>query len=421
MSAQIDMGTVMNPRQERLQAAVRLETPDQVPIVLNAMFWVGRHYGGLNCRESMFDYLRVTDAWRRALHELQPDAYMSPFDALAIGPPLEALGLRGLRWPGNGAGEDSPYQYLDQEFMQAGEYDEYLLDPTGFMLRRYLPRVASAYEGLDQIPVSAGTVYLGLVHSAAHYARPEVLRAFERLAAAGRVAEDWLGHMLPFVGEMAAAGFLPDFGVVAHAPYDYFADFMRGSKQAMLDLRRRPEKLLAAMDRMLAIHERTILEAAGHTPCRTVFIPLHWGLDGFMSAAQFQKFFWPPLRELIVRLIGHGLTPLVLWEGDCTTRLELIGDIPRGKAIYAFERTNLELASRVLSGTVCLRGNVPASMFISGTPGEVADCCRRLIDTVGRDGGFIMDGGSGIPNEARADCVRAMFETTRSHGVYRRG
>ena len=65
MSAQIDMGTVMNPRQERLQAAVRLETPDQVPIVLNAMFWVGRHYGGLNCRESMFDYQRVTDAWRR--------------------------------------------------------------------------------------------------------------------------------------------------------------------------------------------------------------------------------------------------------------------------------------------------------------------------------------------------------------------
>ncbi|TAK56621.1 MAG: hypothetical protein EPO25_00040, partial [Gammaproteobacteria bacterium] len=117
----------------------------------------------------------------------------------------------------------------------------------------------------------------------------------------------------------------------------------------------------------------------------------------------------------------HGLTPLVLWEGDCTTRLELIGDIPRGKAIYAFERTDLELASRVLGGTVCLRGNVPASMFISGTPAEVADCCRRLIDTVGRDGGFIMDGGSGIPNEARADCVRAMFETTRSHGVYRRG
>ena len=49
-----------------------------------------------------------------------------------------------------------------------------------------------------------------------------------------------------------------------------------------------------------------------------------------------------------------------LWEGDCTSRLETIADIPRGKAIYWFERTDLVRAKEVLGDVVCLRGNVPS-------------------------------------------------------------
>ncbi|NNN19288.1 MAG: hypothetical protein HKL84_05475, partial [Acidimicrobiaceae bacterium] len=105
------------------------------------------------------------------------------------------------------------------------------------------------------------------------------------------------------------------------------------------------------------------------------------------------------------------LVPLVLWEGDCTTRLETIADIPAGKAIYWFERTDLFHAKEVLGDVVCLRGNVPASMLNTGTPEEVRDYCRKLIEGVGKNGGFILDGGIGIPDEARLENVRAMFQS----------
>jgi uroporphyrinogen-III decarboxylase len=44
--------------------------------------------------------------------------------------------------------------------------------------------------------------------------------------------------------------------------------------------------------------------------------------------------------------------------------------------------------------------------------------CKKLIDVVGKGGGFILDGAIGIPDEARPENVRAMVDTTREYGVY---
>jgi uroporphyrinogen-III decarboxylase len=187
----------------------------------------------------------------------------------------------------------------------------------------------------------------------------------------------------------------------------------------MLDMFRRPEQLLAMIERVLKLTPRSAIEIARRSPSKIVFIPLHWGLDGFMSPAQFATFYWPSLRRLVLTFIDAGLTPCVFWEGDCTSRLEVIKDIPRGKCIYFFERTDIFKAKKILGDTVCIRGGVPASLLVSGTPAQVADHCKRLIDEVGRDGGYIVDASVGIPDEARHENVRAMFETTREYGVYR--
>jgi uroporphyrinogen-III decarboxylase len=148
-----------------------------------------------------------------------------------------------------------------------------------------------------------------------------------------------------------------------------------------------------------------------------VFIPIHKGLDTFMSIEQFKKFYWPTLRELIVALINEGLNPCPLWEGDCTTRLEIIKDIPAGKACYAFEATDMVKAKEVLRDIVCIRGNVPLSLLAIKTPDEVRAYCKNLIDIVGKGGGYIMDASTGL-DDAKPENVRAMFEFTREYGVY---
>ena len=76
----------------------------------------------------------------------------------------------------------------------------------------------------------------------------------------------------------------------------------------------------------------------------------------------------------------------------------------------------LRQPDRVPIGYSCLRGNVPVSMLIGGTPQEVRDYCHRLIDVVGKGGGFILDAAGGIPQEAKKENVFAMYQAVRDFG-----
>jgi uroporphyrinogen-III decarboxylase len=184
----------------------------------------------------------------------------------------------------------------------------------------------------------------------------------------------------------------------------------------MLDMFRQPDKVLEATEKLLPIMLRVGLTAKERGVPR-VFIPLHKGLDGFMSPEQFKTFYWPTLKRLMEGLIEEGCTPFAFWEGDVASRLETIGDIPKGQAVYSFERTDMFRAKDVLGDTVCLKGNVPLSMLVAGTPDDVKEYCKTLIDVVGKDGGFIMDSSTTI-DDAKPENVKMMFDFTKEYGGY---
>jgi hypothetical protein len=401
-------------RMKRIMDAVELRQPDRVPTVFYTMFWHAR-YGGMTCRDAMYDYDRVGEVVRRIVLEFQPDTYALPHPMTVFGAIMERIGYRQMQWPGHGTDVNVSFQYLDREYMNADEYEDYLFDPTGFYLSKYLPRIAAEFDGLARLKDLPGQYYIALILGMRHYAHPQVTRALTAMREAGEEARRMLSHAAAFGKEMADLGFPQAQGAAANAPFDYFGDNFRGSKGIMLDMYRRKDQLIAAMDKAGVFILRQALAAGAHNPSKFVFIPIHWAFDGFMSLAQFKVFFWPSFRTLLIGLIDGGLIPMVLWEGDCTSRLEVIADIPRGKAVYWFERTDLARAKEVLGSVVCLRGNVPASMMTTGTPEQVDACCRGLIETVGRGGGFILDGGIGIPDEAKTENVRAMFEAARRY------
>jgi uroporphyrinogen-III decarboxylase len=135
-----------------------------------------------------------------------------------------------------------------------------------------------------------------------------------------------------------------------------------------------------------------------------------------MSLDKFRTFWWPSFRKVMMGLIEADLVPVPLWEADCTSRLETIADIPPGKAVYWFERTDLARAKSVLGGITCLRGNVSPSLLTTGTPQQVDASVRSLIENIGRDGGFILDGAFGIPDETPVENARAMFQAARKYG-----
>ncbi len=148
-----------------------------------------------------------------------------------------------------------------------------------------------------------------------------------------------------------------------------------------------------------------------------VFIPLHKGADGFMSQEQYETFYWPTLKKVILGLIDEGLVPFIFAEGAYDTRLEIVQDIPKGRTIWQFDYTDMARAKEVLGKTACIAGNVPISLLSTGTPDEVKDYCKKLIDVAGKDGGFILASGAVI-DTANPENVRTMIEFTREYGVY---
>ncbi len=403
-------------RMKRVMDAVGLRQPDRVPTVFFARFWLARE-GGISYREAMYDYDRVCEITRRTLLELQPDLYAPPHQLLLLGPVQEAMGYKQQQWPGHGVGDDVPYQYLDREYMRPEEYDDYLLDPTGFYLSKYLPRAGEAFEGLEELPEFPALHYTRLLIGSRQFASPGAVRAFAAMRRTGEEAQRLFEHSIAFMKDMARLGFPVVHGAVSISPYDFIGDYLRGSRGVMLDMYRRRDKLMAAMERagIFIVRQAAAVAKASGNPF--VFIPCHWCFDGFMSPEQFRTIYWPPFRKVLLALIEQDLIPVPLWEGDCGSRLETIADIPRGKAVYWFERTDLVRAKQVLGDVVCLRGNVPASLLVTGTPGEVDAYCRKLIEEVGKGGGFILDGAIGIPDESRPENVRAMYASVRKYNA----
>jgi uroporphyrinogen-III decarboxylase len=146
-------------------------------------------------------------------------------------------------------------------------------------------------------------------------------------------------------------------------------------------------------------------------------IPLHRGADGFMSSKQFEIFYWPTFKKLLLALIDAQLTPCPFFEGDCTSRLEYLLELPRGKIMGHFDRTDLRYAKQVIGNHMCIRGNVPVSILQTGSSADVKEYCKKLIDVVGKNGGFIMSARSAI-DEAKPENLKVLLDFTREYGVY---
>jgi hypothetical protein len=93
------------------------------------------------------------------------------------------------------------------------------------------------------------------------------------------------------VREMESQGFPRQFVSSTYAPFDYIGDFFRGTHGVMLDMYRNPEKLLTAVDKVLPSLIEQAVSVNKTTGVNRVFIPLHKGLDGFMSPKQFMTFY----------------------------------------------------------------------------------------------------------------------------------
>jgi hypothetical protein len=414
------MGTeqLYQEKRKRVDDAIALRIPDRVPLAVSFGFFVAK-YAGYTNEEVMYDPDKLWKAQWKTTRDFEQDMDRDPYGLTLLGPILDILGFRQLKWAGGGLPAHAGYQFVEGEYMKSEEYDHFLLDPSDFIVRVYLPRICGALSGLASLPSlhSIISYSMGLPFGLAPFSLPEVQDTLEVLRRAGSESVRVASYSKRFREQAREDGIPLQWGGFTQAPFDTLGDYFRGTKGIMLDMYRHPQKLFSACEKLLPLMVESAANGFKGSGNPRIFIPLHKGLDGFMSLDQFKRFFWPSLRALMMALIDQGMTPCPFFEGDCTSRLEVIKDVPAGKACYKFESTDLIKAKEVLGDRVCIRGGMPISVLIAGTPDDIRRHCQTIVKNVGRDGGFIMDASTGL-DDVSPENVRAFFECTREYGVY---
>jgi hypothetical protein len=402
-------------RVTRFTKVFTLQEPDRVPLILPAgTFPI--YNAGMTLKEAMHDNRRLCDAYRKFLEEFDSDTFAGPM----MTPSARAAEIADTltsKWPGHGLPDHaSMMQFVEGEYMKEDDYDLFLEDLTDFCLRRYIPRSIGALAPFEHFPPTP--FILGMANRFLMPAvMPQVRAAYQAIIDYGEETAKWMGPLLEFDREATAAGYPSIFGGQSHAPFDILADTLRGTKGIFKDIYKQPEKVLAAMDKITQMNIDCGMDGVHRSGKPVVFFALHKGDDTFMSNKQYEKFYWPTFRKVILGLIEQGVVPLLFAEGKYDNRLDIIKDLPRGKVVWHFDRTDMFRAKKVLGDNACIAGNVPASLLCTASPKDVKEYCRKLIEVCGEGGGFILTGGASV-DKCDAANLHAMTEAVMEYGIY---
>jgi hypothetical protein len=400
-------------RLKRVLDAATLQVPDRVP-VFGPFQKYPYAFAGITFKEAMNDYAAAREACHKFVDYFEPDMDFGPIFAYPA-KAMELLDWKAFKWPGKGLPDDVMYQYVEDEYMTAEEYDEFIFDPSDFMMRKWAPRQFGSMEAFSQIVPWRRFMWSGWMNLG-FWTSPEFQESLSKINAGVEELNKWWGSQAQYWDELTEKGYPLAFAGWDWPPFDIIGDTLRGTREVLADMRRRPEKLHDALEIATQIFIEYGSGGAG-APAPFCWIWVHKATRDFMSDAQFSEFYWPYLKKGMLALIEKGIIPVVYWEADWESRIEHIRDVPPGKIIYHLSNTDFEVAKEALGGITSLMGNVPNSMLFNGTPDDVRAYCKRLIDVVGKDGGFIMDSALML-DEAKSENVKAMFDFTKEYGVY---
>lgn len=379
-----------------------------------------RLYGMTTVEAVMLDYAEFLPSLMRYHEEYDPDLYWGP-QAIFPGAALDTLDCRFILRPGRQIPDkNASFQVVDKEdgYMSAEEYLEYAEDPTGFLMRKILPRQYGALLGLEMVDLS-NAVWQGGLYAMIPFGLPPVKKALNAMMTAGeqmmKLAE--AGGMV--AEKMEEAGWPGACDYAATAPFDVFNDTLRGFMNTSVDLYECPDELLAALAASTRIQVRTIKQQFAQNPfIRSVCFFVHNGMDMFMSTEQFRTFYWPGLKACIEAVIECGGIPHIYLEDRYDKKLPIFAkELPPKKCIFTLINCDLKRAKELFCDRIAIAGGVSGTLLQFGTREEVVADVKNAIDILAPGGGYFLNCDVSL-DVAVPENLHALFDTAREYMKY---
>jgi uroporphyrinogen-III decarboxylase len=406
-------------RVSRFIKAITLQEADRVPVMLPTgnypAFWAGSSF-----HELMYDYQKGNEIWKKYMKEFgDMDTFSGPA-FIPSGKLAEAFPTKQQKLPGLGLPVTARMnEFVEGEYMKADEYDLYLRDPSDYNLRVMLPRTSDFFAPFKNLPSMRGMLgsgtFIGMLGN------PEIAAIVKKLQSAVDEQNKFQAAQMEINTYVRSHGYpaLGGFGMMAGAPFDHFADALRGTRGIVMDMYRQPKKLHEAMEWYLNLAIESTIKNFPMTNSPVCIMPLHKGDDMFMSDKAFAEFYWPTYRRMLLAMINEGLVPMPFAEGKYTSRLKQITDTPPTGVVWWFDQTDMKEAKRLLGKVCCIVGNVPTSTMITGDADQVTEKCKKLIEDCAPGGGYILGGGASC-DHGKIENFKAMQNAATKFGTYKK-
>ena len=398
-----DMEKLYTERMNRYVTAMANQKPDCVPIRPFAAEFVAK-YAGYTCQEVVHDFWMAFEATRKCAADFDWDATVGNMVYVWTGL-AQAIGLNYYGIPGIHIGPDVGFQYREPSeenaFMKADEYDQLIDDPNAFLYNVWLPRVSDEVSAMGE-----STSYrnnLSFVKGAM-----AMLHYFTSFGTQAELLRTESGTVSAIAG-------------IFKAPFDIIADKLRGYIGLTMDMQTQPDKVLAACEALMPHLLNVAL--GGADPDKNVPIGywMHRGCVPFVNMEQFHSHYWPTVKPIIEEIWANGHQTLFYAEGDWNPHLDSFAELPDGSIVYHVDQADIFEVHKKIGHKFCLSGGTPNFLLAFRSPEEVRECCRKVIDGVAQDGGYIMDASAIMQNDSKVENVKAMTDFTREYGVYSSG
>ena len=364
---------------EKLDRAIALKPTPEIPVYPHIVTFAGRCAGITQAELFSSNKAWLTACDRTFAKVGKPDVVfpMNPRDTAYI----ESM---KVKLPGRELGPDEPFQFVEEEIMQASDYDLIVEKGWSAWNNEFMKKIQSpAWHGrLGTFKVLWGFIKAGMN--------------------TGKNIKYWQRQGMPV---MFHTGVAP--------PFDIFS-LSRSLRPFYRDLFDMPDKVKKAVevgtDAMIALGIANAKRAKGD---RVAMFAMRSSAS-FLSPKLFDDISFPSIKRMVEGYHQAGLVSVIHCDGNWDLMLPRFLQLPKASCVVELDgATDIRKAKEVLGGHLCIKGDVHHAMLSLGTKEQVETYCGELIELFGPDGGFILGSGCEVPILAKAENVAALIAAPR--------